>query len=331
MKTKKHITLLAALAGLCSISQAADVEWDGGGADTEYLTPENWNTDAVPNATGDAGTTDYPFVGRYFTQSATHSAGSVTADSLQIGFQGGDGTFTMSGAGTTMTVGNTFGFKIGTFNDAVGTFNLEGGSLDIRTGEIGTNTGTGTFNLSGGTLQQGAGSFANINVGSGSGTGTFNLSGGSLSGIRLGLQDATATSNINVIGDAASIDFENWTFGGTTFLNIVANSTGTSLLDVNFWSGDGTENLTVDLSAYTDGFDYGDPLASLDLIENQFATFDASRWDSVSLVGAYGDFVYTNTTFGTMLSIENVIAIPEPSSTALLGLGGLALALRRRR
>ena len=110
-----------------------------------------------------------------------------------------------------------------------------------------------------------------------------------------------------------------------------ANSTGISLLDVNFWSGDGTENLTVDLSAYTDGFSGGTALGSLDLIENQFATFDASRWDSVSLVGAYGDFVYTNTTFGTMLSIENVIAIPEPSSTALLGLGGLALALRRRR
>ena len=204
-------------------------------------------------------------------------------------------------------------------------------ALDIRTGEIGTNTGTGTFNLSGGTLQQGAGSFANINVGAGSGTGTLNLSGGSLSGIRLGLQDATATSNINVIGDAASIDFENWTFGGTTFLNIVANSTGTSLLDVNYWSGDGTENLTVDLSAYTDGFDYGDPLASLDLIENQFATFDASRWDSVTLIGAYGDFVYTDTTFGTILSIENISAIPEPSSTALLGLGALALVQRRRR
>ena len=83
--------------------------------------------------------------------------------------------------------------------------------------------------------------------------------------------------------------------GGTTFLNLAANSTGTSLLDVNFWSGDGTENLTVDLSAYTDGFDDGGTaLGSLDLIENQFATFDASRWDSVSLVGAYGDFVYTD-------------------------------------
>ena len=147
----------------------------------------------------------------------------------------------------------------------------------------------------------------------------------------MGLQDATATSNINVIGDAAFIDFENWTLGGTTNINLAANSTGISLLDVNFWSGDGTENLTVDLSAYTDGFSGGTALGSLDLIENQFATFDASRWDSVSLVGAYGDFVYTDTTFGTILSIENISAIPEPSSTALLGLGGLALALRRRR
>jgi len=50
-----------------------------------------------------------------------------------------------------------------------------------------------------------------------------------------------------------------------------------------------------------------------------FANFDTTdfegktnRWDNISIVG-------------------DVVAVPEPSSTALLGLGGLALILRRRK
>ena len=46
-----------------------------------------------------------------------------------------------------------------------------------------------------------------------------------------------------------------------------------------------------------------------------------------------GEDLNANTIFGSVLNNDSLltITVPEPSSTALLGLGGLALALRRRR
>ncbi|HAC81435.1 MAG TPA: hypothetical protein DCG06_14140 [Deltaproteobacteria bacterium] len=45
--------------------------------------------------------------------------------------------------------------------------------------------------------------------------------------------------------------------------------------------------------------------------------------------GIYGDFrIYDNTLNDAAVA---ALAVPEPSTTALLGLGGLALILRRRK
>ena len=91
------------------------------------------------------------------------------------------------------------------------------------------------------------------------------------------------------------------------------------------------------IAGLADGFDYSgkgylDPYESFTILSfgSLTGTFDASEFNLLT-----GDFA--NSKVGWNIDIVgndlvlNAVFVPEPSSTALLGLGGLALMLRRKR
>ena len=137
------------------------------------------------------------------------------------------------------------------------------------------------------------------------------------------------------------------------FLNLSSGSAGVTSFDMEFKSRGGVGSTAYYLIETGDGWyqsqgftndDYTSTAMAIgDLTWSGFSEFgvtdgtvlDATAdTDAVSSVGAYFTNSITNGTWtGTKLQYFNVtaVAVPEPSSAALLGLGGLALILRRRR
>lgn len=69
-----------------------------------------------------------------------------------------------------------------------------------------------------------------------------------------------------------------------------------------------------------------------DNVANSGAPFSQSDWGTFSISGVSSiTYNFSNVTNFEGFRIDAVAAVPEPSSTALLGLGGLAMILRRRR
>ena len=69
---------------------------------------------------------------------------------------------------------------------------------------------------------------------------------------------------------------------------------------------------------------------SIDIIDVTWATFDASIWESATIIGKDAEFAYTADGNGTVLSVVNIV--PEPSTYALIaGMIGLVVVMLRRR
>lgn len=106
---------------------------------------------------------------------------------------------------------------------------------------------------------------------------------------------------------------------GSTFTPIATITAGSNPGDAAFLTGNGTDvkNISFDLSGVTD----------LQSASGQIFF----QIDPVSTVGGAQNGVQSQRAGFIDNLILNGAAVPEPSSTALLGLGGLALLLRRRK
>ena len=302
--------LLLTFAGALSTAQATTtVVWIGN-AGTDFDTANNWqhrpsdgssNFFALPDSDSEVRIGDYHTPAN---QPALTSATDYVVSGLSIGYgSNGNGSLSISDG----SVEVTSQFNIGQWNNANGTVNLSGGSLKLaKTNHfIAGSSGTGTLNLSGGSIIGTTGSQVRLYMGSSlGGTANLNISGGTINdnSVRL-MANQGGTANINITGSSAAMEFENWYLGnGTTNITLTADTTGVSLLDIN-WLGDsgGTQNLVVDITNYSTANG-----TTLDLIDCEWATFDSTLWESTQIVGGTGELIYAADGNGTKLSITNI-------------------------
>ena len=175
------------------------------------------------------------------------------------------------------------------------------------------------------TLSNGA-TVANSSGNVGMGSSTFNIgSGSSMSGNVFRVWDTTKlvfddgadiNANTEFRGTKAGLQFN---LGATGFTTVTAGN-------LQFWSGNDLSdvNFTVDLTDYTGGAD------TFTLIDWTNGSGSQALLDGANqtITGGSGNLIWDDTNKAIQL---NIAAVPEPSSAALLGLGGLALILRRRK
>ncbi len=202
------LTILAVLA-ICGSLYATDVSWDAGGADDNWLTPENWVGDAVP-ANGD----------RVFLDVADASilidAGDSVAPRKVIGpCENAAGTVTLTVKGE---LTNTSYWYMGRENGGEGILNVDGGTIHTRDLIVAPGTGyVGTINIIDGLLDingsvAGTGAYFSSDPGAGvtSGTATVNVMGGTLQIALLNELGTNAVINITdgemiLAGDQVSV------------------------------------------------------------------------------------------------------------------------------
>jgi len=207
-------------------------------------------------------------------------------------------------------------------------------------------TGNSTLNVSGSFdathFQVNSGSTINLNSGSSfdmtqtsgsnNGTagnspvisGTLNISGGTHD-----FEERLAGAGlIQVIGNDATISFHQMggylgDFGFQFDSDGVSTITGQGGFP---WFDIGSSEVTVDGSAYSLASD-----ATFDLLNSTSAAGSFTGSQAISGFAHYYDVTFEQVIEGGRRIERLVVMAPEPSSTALLGLGGLALMLRRKR
>ncbi len=254
---------------------ALDITWDNGGADDQFSTAANWDSNTVPSGTDNA---------------LMNIGGTVTYDdgqtnSMYNAFIEGGTIFDMSGGTFNATLsGNSVRFVVG--RNGTGTINQSGGTMGIgHLIAIGWGD-VGDYNLSGGTLNvsragntlQGSSANASISLGPSSGAGTLNISGGALT-TRAGIEIGT-NAVFKVSGSQA------------TEIGIGSNGSGDG-----YWNqlGGATLSVGVDLGGLTKIF-----VDDVQGTSGNFATFES---------GSLLDVDYYNDGYGggtwTVLELEN--------------------------
>lgn len=326
MKTTKpyqlHLSLITALA-LAGPASAATLTYNG--------TDGNWDTDA--NWTGGPEPVSGDLARVLSGETVTVDQAGEIAGQLQVSNSGSTVIVTTGGALTLNAVTQTASLNIG----SNGILNVNGGSVTVLGVVNNFLNGGGQVNVSAGSLTHTA---TNLRFGDGASTGTIDVSGsGTWSSGNLNI---IGTGNINLTGSSATISGVNINnnFGGNLTFNLTPDS---GLINAIAAS---TLNLTSadTLNVYTANLNYGDQ--AFDIFDYSSLT---STFDTVNIFNpTFGNLTLGSDPFGDASnlnageywidygggsndSITLLYAIPEPSSTALLGLGGLAFALRRRR
>lgn len=246
---------------------------------------------------------------------------------------------------------NQFTFNDGTVTDSVGgtTATLVGGSAVTGTGA------TGVLSLTGGRLDLANGMF------------TSAASGGTAGEVTIALW-AQATTNANW---AAVASFGPGPAGSNTpnpstqdYIQVIAQhgAGGATLRSTTHAANNGTEGFvdgaaalstsslqhlvttynagTGNVEFFVDGASAGTATIATGLNINTFAdtanNLGQSQWGDPAFQGQISEFTVYDTALSsaevtTAFNAGAITAVPEPGSTALLGLGGLALILRRRK
>lgn len=131
--------------------------------------------------------------------------------------------------------------------------------------------------------------------------------------------DGTVGNSAEVIANAGT-----WSYSAGDLDLTNSNGAGANA-GVNVVGGLGTNTFTIG-NARKFADNNGDNVAG------SGAPYSESDWGTFSINGVSSiTYTYSDTTNFDGFRIDAVAAVPEPSSTALLGLSGLALILRRRR
>lgn len=134
-----------------------------------------------------------------------------------------------------------------------------------------------------------------------------------------GVQTAAPNYNVDVYVNRVSLSAA---FEVADFQN------GTKLMDDFVITSDSTGNYSLDTDGQTDLFNY----LSTNWVEDSYLIITLkANTDPGFIMGEDANANYQFGSFGATDAQLTVTAVPEPSSAALLGLGGLALMLRRRK
>ena len=146
---KKVIFVVSLVFVLCSVSDAARIEWSGAGGDKLWSTRNNWNPSKIPT-TSDEVYVDVPF--------AKAPNGPLIQDGIDAKAFGlacevaGEPTITMTGG--TLEVADWVWWGDGAGSH--GTWHMSGGTVTVGNEfELGWGGGTGTMFMTGGTITAG--------------------------------------------------------------------------------------------------------------------------------------------------------------------------------
>ena len=244
-------------------------------------------------------------------------SGAISGTSAAINKEG-TGTLNLTGAntytGTTTVNAGTLSLATGSSHSGTGAYTVEGGILKIATG-VDLSAHTMTIGL-GGVISPGNSPGTAI-----TGTQTWNDGGAYLWEIN----DSDGSKGLSLGGT------NGWDWLDITGdLNLANLSTGGFTIDIDSLNSS-------DLTGTADGFDY----SGLAYGDAYGTTFIIATADTITDFEA-GDFILDDSGFvngklewsisesGTDLVLSAVF-VPEPSSTALLGLGLSSLLVRRKR
>ena len=299
-KTITAVSMLAVASLGITAANASTITW-GGGAGT-FTDGVNWTGGTAPDWNNDV---------------AQISAGTATHDGT-----GGDLKFNGSNAGMIIDGGN-YAQSVGNWMDFNGgaTLTMTSGSLsganNVRFRGIGGNAAThsisGASTLTAGQLtfddQQtvnftngATGTFGGINMNVNS---NLNITNATISGSNLALNSYGGTSSFVNLFDGGQLNLS-----GTVTQETLGNGF------VNFGSASSTGSVS---------------FSGLNLTQVQDLVTGQKFGIGATSSTAFADYTFTELNGSGVNGVTVTVAVPEPSSTALLGLGGLALILRRRK
>jgi hypothetical protein len=314
---RKNSMLGCALLGVMVAGQAmaTDIRYHGNGDyfDLESTSPggNGWQSTAVPGALDTARF-------NWANNTVTLAGAAPTISRFQMGVDESGGLVVNSGGSLTTTSSGTIGNNNGgatpvngflTINSG-GVVNNGGSQLRLGGGAVSVlGNLTGTITLNGGILNDSG----HLWVGAANNTiGTININtGGLLNMLGVGGNGMLGLGTVNSTSTSGGFGFLNVNDGGVLNLfNIQATGLGSiqpgSLLDI---SGTGLVTIPGDFVSVMNDYIGAGRITGNDVPGNVQAIFDADL----------------NKTFLT------VLAVPEPSTFALMAFAGLTLAFRQRR
>lgn len=341
------VALAAAFSiGVFSIAVQADT-FTGDGDGFSWEDPANWAAGVVPinGGSGNVAIGGHDVVFDADTWTALTNANNLQnatqyrvvrfllnedASALGTGgitFDQGNGNTVLQTNGTSAIFGSRG--ETTTVNVLSGTVNTGSNTT------FGARNGTGILNLSGGEFIVGRGTLT-LGQASQGGTGDFNITGGTL--LTRGGAFISPNSVFEVVGTGSQIGIGSqgsvdgfWDQSADAILRSGVDSTGiTSIFIDDVQAGTGAGVATFDAGSILDPYDAGGVATDVwfTVLEAENSISGAPTLSADSIAAGWISRVES----GNLLQVQLVsAAIPEPSSLALLGLGGLALVGRRRK